>query len=135
MPSDRPTVFLVQEPTVPKHNGKVIDLTPLQWHGNVVVLLERGQNASIRPTSAFFQLKERLTSFDPDRDFIAMAGGDSLGFAIASTVLRELGHDHFTYLRFDRTRLPDGSRDPTSGSYIPVLVPLTEEAMERMMEQ
>lgn len=131
--SSQPTVYLVQEPSVPKHNGKMIDLTPLSWHGKVTILLERSQNASYRPAEAFVQLQKRLVNYDPDRDFIAMAGGDTLGFALTATVLREMGHDHFTYLRFERTKLPDGSRDPASGSYIPILVPLTEEATERML--
>jgi len=129
------TVYLVQEPSVPKHNGRTLDLTPLMWHGKVKVLMERSQNASYAPAASFVQLQERLLSFDPDRDFIAMAGGDTLGFALVSAVLKEMGHDHFTYLRFERTKLPDGSRDPTSGAYVPILVPLNEEAVTRMLLQ
>jgi hypothetical protein len=38
-PEQRPhqdaVVYLVQEPTIPKHTGRVIDTTPLLWWGKV----------------------------------------------------------------------------------------------------
>lgn len=42
-------VYLIQEPTIPKYNAKVIDTSPLLWWGKVKVLMERTQIASFPP--------------------------------------------------------------------------------------
>ena len=123
-------VYLIQEPTVPKHSGRPIDTSPLLWWGKVRVLLERNQTASFRPAHAYAQVRERLKTFDPAKDFIAVAGGDNLAVILTGAVLAQMGHDHFYYLRFERTRLPDGTRDPASGSYHPLRVPLTPDSAQ-----
>jgi hypothetical protein len=121
-------VYLVQEPSVPKHGGRVIDTTPLLWWGKVRVIMERTQAASFRPAQAYVQTCERLKTFNSDRDYVAIAGGDTLAQVLVGAALSELGHIQFNYLRFDRTRLPDGTRDPSSGAYILTVVPLSKEA-------
>lgn len=121
-------VYLVQEPTVPKHNGKLLDTRPLMWWGKVRVLMERTQLACFRPTQALAQISDRLKEFRPSRDYIAIAGGDALAQILVGAALSQHGHEHFYYLRFERTRLPDGTRDPSSGRYIPLMVPLSVEA-------
>ena len=121
-------VYLVQEPSVPKHSGKVMDISPLSWWGKVQVLLERSQAASFRPGPAYLQIGQRLKHFNPDKDYLTVAGGDVLGVILAGAVLAQMGHSHFYYLRFDRGRLPDGTRDPSRGAYIPLRVALTPEA-------
>lgn len=134
VPSSESTVYLVQEPTVPKGPDKrTINIAPLYHHGKVTVLVDPGQNVSYNSAASRLQMKERLQTFDPDRDFIAVAGGDSLGVALVGSILTEMGFDHFFYLRWERTRLPGGGRDPVNGSYIPVLVPLTDEVANRMI--
>lgn len=127
VPKKDAVVYLIQEPTIPKHNAKVIDITPLLWWGKVRVLMERTQIASFRPAQAYIQVRERLKHFDPNKDYIAVAGGDSLAVMMAGAALAQDGKSFFYYLRFERTRLPDGSRDPSSGSYVPIYVPLTPE--------
>lgn len=124
-PHPEALVFLVQEPTVPKYSGKVMDTTPLLWWGKVRIIMERTQTASFRPAQAYVQIRERLKSFAPERDYIAVAGGDTLAVLLVGTVLAQLGHSYFNYLRFERTRLPDGTRDPATGSYVPIYVPIT----------
>ncbi|MDI3309276.1 MAG: hypothetical protein QJR07_19535 [Acetobacteraceae bacterium] len=120
-------VYLVQEPTVPKRaTSRVIDTTPLLWWGKVRILMERTQVASYRPAQAFIQINERLKNFDPEKDYIAVAGGDSLAVIMVGAILAQLGHSHFRYLRFERSRLPDGTRDPSSGAYTPIRVPITQ---------
>lgn len=133
-PSPDTTVYLVQQPTVPKGpDKKRIDTTPLYQHGKVTVLLDPGQNAYYNSAASRLQMKERLKTFDPDRDYIAVAGGDSLGVLLVGSILTEMGFDHFFYLRWERTLLPNGQRDPVNGSYIPLLVPLSDDVTERMI--
>jgi hypothetical protein len=126
-------VYLVQEPTIPKQTGKVIDTTPLMWWGKVRILMERTQLASFRPAQALVQIGARLKDFDPSRDYIAIAGGDALAQILVGAALTQYGHQHFYYLRFERTRLPDGSRDPSTGAYAPLMVPLSAEAAAEAM--
>lgn len=128
-PQSDSVVYLIQEPTIPKHNAKVLDISPLMWWGSVNVLMERTQVASFRPASAYMQIRERLRNFCPAKDFIAVAGGDTLAVMMAGAVLSQYGHTYFYYLRFERTRLPDGTRDPASGAYVPIYVPLTPTAL------
>jgi hypothetical protein len=124
-PSPESVVYLVQEPSVPKHTGRKMDLTPLTWWGKVKILMERNQTASYNPPAALLQLQERLKDFDPDKDYVAVAGGDSLAVILVGAALAQGQHTFFHYLRFERTMLPGGGRDPASGSYTPIRVPLT----------
>jgi hypothetical protein len=130
-PQHDSVVYLIQEPTIPKYGGKVIDISPLSWWGRVSVLIERGQVASFRPGNAYEQIRARLATFNPDKDFLAVAGGDSLAVVLTGSVLAQYGHTYFYYLRFERTRLPDGTRDPSTGGYAPILVPLTPEGAKQ----
>lgn len=127
-PHPNAVVYLVQEPTIPKMSGRVIDTSPLLWWGKVRILMERTQTASFRPSPAYVQIHERLKSFEQEKDYIAVAGGDSLAVIIVGAVLAAHGHSYFKYLRFERSRLPDGTRDPSSGAYVPIYVPLTPDA-------
>lgn len=133
-PHPNAVVYLVQEPTVPKYGGKTLDVTPLIWWGKVRVLMERTQAASFRPAQARIQLRERLKDFNPEIDYISIAGGDTLAQVLVGATLVESGHQFFNYLRFERSRLPDGTRDPSSGAYIPLRVPLTADAAISMMK-
>lgn len=117
-------VFLIQEPSIPKHGGKMIDTTPLLWWGKVAVIVQRGASPSYNPPAALATVRARLAEFDPEKDYIAVAGGDSLGVLLVGATLVSLGHSFFHYLRFERTRLPDGTRDPSHGAYVPIRVPL-----------
>jgi hypothetical protein len=121
---DEPIVYLVQKPSVPKNTGKILDTTPLKRYGNVVTLVDVDQYPSFRPHEALRQISERLKGFNPERDYIAVAGGDSLGVILTGVVLADLGHEYFQYLRFERARRPDGTRDPAKGGYALVEVPL-----------
>lgn len=97
------------------------------WWGKIRVLMERTQAASFRPAQAAAQISERLKAFNPARDYIAIAGGDALAQILVGAALSQHGHRYFYYLRFERTRLPDGTRDPASGGYTPLMVPLSAE--------
>lgn len=124
-PHPNATVYLVQEPTIPKHTGRTLDTTPLLWWGRVRILMERTQVASFRPAQAYLQIRERLKVFNREIDYVAVAGGDTLAVILVGSVLSQLGHSYFYYLRFERSRLPDGTRDPAAGAYVPIYVPLT----------
>lgn len=126
-------VYLIQEPSVPKHTGRVIDITPLIWWGQVRTLMERSQTASFQSQAAYIQIETRLRDFQPDRDYIAVAGGDSLAVLLAGAAIANLGHEYFFYLRFERTKLPNGQRDPASGAYVPVFSPINKSGIEKYM--
>ncbi len=96
--------------------------------------MERTQAASFRPAQARIQMRERLKDFNSDRDYVSIAGGDTLAQVLVGATLLELGHQFFNYLRFERSRLPDGTRDPASGAYIPLRVPLTSDAATMMLK-
>jgi len=127
-------VYLVQEPTIPRRaTQRKIDISPMMWWGEVRVLVERNQAPGFRPMEAYLQIYNRLAQFDPDRDFIAAVGGDTLGVMLTSAALREYGHEYFYFLRFERTRLPNGERDPSSGEYYPILAPLSHDVAKRAL--
>lgn len=118
------TVYLVQEPTVPRHTGKRIDISPLYKWGEVVVLVDPGQVPSMAPREASRQIAGRLAGFDADKDYLAVAGGDYVGMIATGAALANMGVEYVNFLRFERNRLPNGQRDPANGEYVSVMLPL-----------
>lgn len=138
------TVYLIAQPTVPrqKPDGSrgQMDMTPLYEHGEVRVLVQAGEYPGFHPARCLDKIEQRLADFNPDTDCLAWLGGDTLSAVLTGFVLATKLHDvddpHVTYLRFDRARLPDGSRDNTTGKYIPVRVPLfTDQSALPVPEQ
>lgn len=114
---ERHYVFLIQVPSVPRHTGQVRDISALNGFGEVSPLLERPDNPSYDPAYAIERIREKLSGFRPNRDYIAAAGGNNLGMILAGWALRDLGHRNFRYLHWEKMKLPGGKRDPERGSY------------------
>jgi hypothetical protein len=118
----RPTVFLIAQPTVSK-NGRLPDLTPLAHYGDVRTIIEGGDYPSFRPDRAVAKIADRLQTFDPDNDFLAWAGGDTLAAVLVGAAIAKNGITTFQWLRFERARDREtGERDNFRGEYTPVRV-------------
>lgn len=121
-----PTVYLIAQPTV-KSGGQLPDLTPLAEYGEVKVLINSGEYPALHPERCRGLIEKRLNTFDPERDFIAWAGGDTLAAVFTGIVLERLGFEKIQWLKFQRGWDSDGNRDPNKSYYRLVAVPLCEE--------
>jgi hypothetical protein len=120
-----PVVFVIAEPSIPKHmSGRVIDLAPLQEYSNDVrFLVMRGQTPTFVPDGLYGQILASLNGqFDPKTDYLVWAGGDSLAALMAGMALGSMGIKRFRWLRHERSKLPDGTRDPSRGRYVPIWI-------------
>jgi hypothetical protein len=125
MPQQPPVIFVISQPSIPKSaSGRMIDLAPLaEYSTDVRFLVLRGQSPTFTKDGLFQQIRQSLDGqFDPARDFLCWAGGDSLGAVVAGLALASLGVRRFRWLRHERSKLPDGSRDPSRGRYVPITI-------------
>jgi hypothetical protein len=126
-PSPDAIVYLVQEPSVPRGDGKILDISPLLQWGKLVVLMDAGLVASFSPPAALSRVRSKLAAFDHEKDYIAVAGGDNLAVVLVGTVLAEMRAPSFNYLRFERAKNEKGERVLSQGSYRPVIVNLRKQ--------
>jgi hypothetical protein len=123
-----PRVFLISEPSVKKAKaagGSLPNITPLYEHGAIVMLLSSADPRPIsNPTLALQLIEDRLEAFNPDHDFLAWAGGDTIAAMLAGVALERRGIDAVTWLRYDRGIAPDGSRTDEGARYTPLRVTL-----------
>lgn len=122
---DMPIVFVIAEPSIPKSlTGRVIDLSPLnEYSSDIRFLVMRGQAPTFQSDGLYSQILGSLSGhFDPKTDYLVWAGGDSLAAMMAGMALGSMGIQRFRWLRHERTKLPDGSRDPSRGRYVPIWI-------------
>lgn len=117
-----PVIYVISEPSVPKQaTGRMIDLSPLaEYSQDIRYLVLRGQAPTFAPDGLYAQVRASLARFDPDRDYLTWAGGDALAAVMAGRALADLGITRFRWLRHERSKLPDGRRDPSRGRYVPI---------------
>ena len=123
-----PRVYLICQPTLDRHTGDAAaDKTQLlaRW-GEVVVLAYPGEyTGARRPDYLLDKITARLKDFDPEQDFVAWAGGDSLSALLVGVVLADAGFDRFRWLRYERPRDPVRNvRTEENAQYVPVTIPL-----------
>lgn len=118
-----PTVYLIAQPTV-KKDGKLPNLEPLEYHGKVRIILPGTSKPSRTPATTLTELEDALEHFDPARDFIAWAGGDTLAALMVGVVLERMEIMTFNWLRYDRMRLASGAWTDEGAHYRPVLITL-----------
>lgn len=121
-------VFLIMQPSV-KRDGSAPDLTPLKEHGEVTVLVHAGESPRFHPAQCRDKLIERLKTFDPDKDMLAWAGGDTLAAVLVGAILAdqlwEEEAPEITWLRYERAWDGDRRRQDAVGArYVPIRVPL-----------
>jgi hypothetical protein len=120
-----PIVFVIAEPSIPKvKTGRVIDLAPLQEYStDVRFLVMRGQFPTFQEDGLYTQIKNSLEgNFFPMRDYIVWAGGDALAAVMSGMAIGSLGIERFRWLRHERSKLPDGTRDASRGRYVPIWI-------------
>ncbi len=116
------TVYLIVQPTVSRH-GETPDLTPLAVFGEVVVLVQPGDNPLHRSLSTLDNIKKRLAAFDHTKDFITAAGGGAIAAVLVGVALSDMGVETFTWLSAHR-QVEDGKRTNRIERYIPIRVDL-----------
>lgn len=122
-PGARPTVYLIMQPSV-KGNGETPDLKNLSDYGDVRVLVNAGEYPTKQPKRCLRLIEKRLVDFDPRRDYLVWAGGDSLAAILTGVVLADRNWEAIQWLRYDRPRGPDGRRTDVGAKYVPTTVPL-----------
>lgn len=117
-------VFLIAQPTVRREDGSTPKLEPLARYGEVVVLIPAGDRPAFQPFRTLELLRRKLADFNTETDYIAWAGGDTLGAVLAGTVLADLGMSNFRWLRYDRAKDASGRRVDEGAQYLPVEIDL-----------
>lgn len=124
------TVYLIAQPTkkrvhpkAPREAGRVLNLEPLNVYGRIVFLLEEDDYPTFDPVGCFHLIKQRLHGFDPKVDYVAWAGGDTLGAVMAGIIFAHLGIRSIKWLRYERPKDPvTGLRTDNGARYVPVLI-------------
>lgn len=120
----RPIVYLIAQPTVAS-TGRVLDLSALSEHGEVLVIVRSGDAPSFHPPRTLERIKKRLLRFRPDKDFLVWAGGDTLAALLTGVVLTGMQLKEVQWLRWERRLDPGtGRRVDDGGRYLPVRVTL-----------
>jgi len=116
-----PTVYLIAQPSLDRE-GRAPDTSPLAEHGEVVVLIRAGEYPSNNPQKAVKLLWERLQEYNPETDFLAWAGGDTLAAVLVGMVLMDMGHRGLNWLRYDRPKDPKAPHKRThiGARYVPI---------------
>lgn len=124
-------VYVAQKPKSGGTNQAVYDVSPaLEYGHKIEFIFDAYENASMNPLHSIEQVRRKLRNFNPDQDYIALAGGDPYCSLLIGFVVNEMGWP-LRYLRFERLRQrptisADGKVVPNNGSsgyYIPVEMP------------
>lgn len=120
--SKEPTVYFPRE-LLPVKASSSLDLSSATRYGKLEFILTHEQSPSFMPGPCMNCMRSTLKDFNPEVDYIADGGGDKMGLALLMLVLRDMNFRTVRYLRWERERLPDGTR-VKAGYYVPVSVPL-----------
>lgn len=127
------TVYLIAQPSV-NRQGELPKLEPLREYGEVRVLCQTGEWPSFNPRRCLNFMRSRLAHFDPARDYLVWAGGDTLAAFLAGIVVGELGArgvEHIQWLRYDRPKdQGTGQRTDVGARYVPITIPLSQLLQE-----
>lgn len=104
-----------------KHDGTGPDYRVLSKFGQIIPLTESHDHIVNNTERIAGQIRERLTEFDPQVDYLTWAGGDPLAALLVGAELNRRGVERLQWLRFDRMVDPDTGRRMTwKGNYVPV---------------
>lgn len=122
-------VYLIAQPTVSR-TKKNMNLDPLYEHGEIKVVLPVGDAPAFSPNKCVSVMSARFKEFDPEQDFLVWAGGDTLAALMVGYLLHQRGFTVFNWLRYERKRLPDGTRTDDGAIYVPVRIDLRDPQLE-----
>lgn len=117
------TVYLIATPTIDRR-GRTPNLEPASRYGDIKAVLDSGDYPTFHPLQALRKIYQKLESFDPAKDHLMWAGGDTLAAVMVGSVLSDYQVEEVNWLRFDRGWKENGERDNENGLYVPVKVPL-----------
>lgn len=126
---DVPVVYLIAQPTV-KKNGELPNLRPLAEWGDVRVLVPSGDSPTFNPIRVYDKMEDRLEHYRPGTDYLVWAGGDTLAAVFLGFLMADRGVTKFTWLRYERAKLPDGTRTDVGAKYMPIEVDLTNPQLQ-----
>jgi hypothetical protein len=133
-----PKVYLISEPSTSRvRDHKAKNMEPLYEHGEIVVLVRSGEHPGFQPARVMRLIRQRLTDFNFETDFVAHVGGDPLavlmvGMALADMSVAEDGESLFhrvRWLRYDRPEAPGGGRTHEGARYVPTDVEIDPESL------
>lgn len=124
-----PTVFLIAQPMIQRRK-KPPNLKPLYEHGEVQVIIPTSDSPTFNAQKCYEMVENRLAGYDPEVDFLVWAGGDTLAALMAGMYLGNEDIWRFRWLRYERHRLPDGSRTDEGAKYVPVIIDLEDPQSE-----
>lgn len=129
------TVYLIAQPSL-KADGSQPNLSPLNEHGRIQVLVETGERPSKYPERCLRVIRRRLKHFNPATDFLCWAGGDTLAAVLTGHVLSDLSYEHgwntFRWLVYQRVKDEKTGRWTEEGAYyvpreVPFMLPEDED--------
>ena len=130
------TVYLIAQPTVSRRDGRVPDISPLSEYGTVRIVLPVGEHPNFNPERCLRIVRSVLAEFNPELDYLAWAGGDTLAAVMAGIVLHERGLPDFRWLRYERPLdRGTGRRTDKGAKYLPTRVSLSEDQLELFNEE
>lgn len=96
------TVYVVQKPK-PGPNNITYDISPAEEFGKIKFIFDAYENPSSHPKSAIEKVKEYLSEFDSDKDWIVAAGGDPYGLFLVGYVMGD-NCNKLRWLRFEKSK-------------------------------
>ncbi len=129
-----PTVYLIAQPSISRRKEPP-NLKPLYEHGEVQVVLPTGDSPTFDPQKCYDMMHERLAKYNPETDFLVWAGGDTLAALMAGMYLGNEQIWRFRWLRYERHRLPDGSRTDEGAKYVPVVIDIFDPSPDMDIDE
>jgi hypothetical protein len=134
--TDRPAVvYLIAQPSISRKKTPV-NITPLYAHGEVKLVLPQGDSPTFSAKKCLDLMDNRLfpedgsQQYDPDVDYLVWAGGDTLAAVLCGMLLAEREIWTFQWLRYERARLPNGTRTDEGAVYVPITIDLSDPHLE-----
>lgn len=118
-------VYLILQPSISR-TKEPPNLKPLYEHGEVTAVLPAGRAPVFTPGECMEIIENKLADFHPETDYLAWAGGDALAALMAGMALANMDIWQFKWLRYERHRLPDGTRVHEGATYVPVDIDLRD---------
>lgn len=102
---------------------KQADVSPARSYGEIFFALTHSDRTSLNPSLVYRKLRQVMTQFKPETDYILWSGGDPVSFLLLGSILLEFGMKRVRYLRYEKRQGIVGY-DSSTGYYVPVEISL-----------